>query len=98
MSSENKEIIVESNKFTFSVVMAVYNVEKYLNEAIDSIINQSLDFKKHIQLILVNDGSRDNSLKIAFRLWQSKIWPLNKWQIRKLNLHCKENNRRWISN
>ena len=75
MSSENKEIIVESNKFTFSVVMAVYNVEKYLNEAIDSIINQSLDFKKHIQLILVNDGSRDNSLKIA--LDYQKEYPDN---------------------
>lgn len=53
-----------SYKFKFSVVMAVYNVENYLNEAIDSLINQSIGFKDNVQLILVNDGSTDNSLVI----------------------------------
>lgn len=41
--------------------MAVYNVEDYLEEAIDSLLNQSLSFKNHVQLILVNDGSKDGS-------------------------------------
>lgn len=50
--------------FKISVVMAVYNSERYVAEAIDSVINQSLDFKKHIQLILVNDKSTDNTLDI----------------------------------
>ena len=50
--------------FKISVVMAVYNSEKYVAEAIDSVINQSLDFKKHIQLILVDDKSTDGSLDI----------------------------------
>lgn len=42
----------------FSVIVPVYNVEKYLNECIDSILNQTFtDF----ELILVDDGSKDNS-------------------------------------
>ena len=55
----------EENNFNFSVVMAVYNVGYYLKEAIDSLINQTLSFEENIQLILVNDGSLDNSLEIA---------------------------------
>lgn len=44
-----------------SVLMAVYNCDKYLREAIDSILNQTLgDF----EFIIVNDGSTDNSLQI----------------------------------
>ncbi len=46
--------------FEFSVVMAVYNVEPFLREAVDSIIGQNFGFEK-IQLILVDDGSLDNS-------------------------------------
>lgn len=41
----------------FTIVSAVYNVEKYLDEYFDSIVKQSLNFKKHIQIILVDDGS-----------------------------------------
>ncbi len=51
-------------KYKFSVVMAVYNVELFLNEAIDSLIAQSIGFK-NIQLILVDDGTPDNSGKIC---------------------------------
>ena len=51
-------------EFKISVVMAVYNKEKYVGEAIESIINQTLDFKKNIQLILINDKSTDNTLDI----------------------------------
>ena len=40
-----------SKKFLFSVVIPVYNVEKYLEEAILSIVNQTIGFKKNIQLI-----------------------------------------------
>ena len=45
----------------FSVVMAVYNVEKYLRECLDSCINQTLDI---IEIICVDDCSTDNSYKI----------------------------------
>ena len=54
-------------KYKFSVIMPVYNVEKYLEEAIKSIINQSIGFEENIQLILVNDGSTDNSEKICIK-------------------------------
>lgn len=53
------------NDFNFSVVMAVYNVEKFLGDAIDSLINQSIGFEDNIQLVLVDDGSLDNSREIA---------------------------------
>ena len=44
-----------------SVVIPVFNVEKYLRECIESIINQTL---KDIEIICVNDGSTDSSLEI----------------------------------
>jgi glycosyltransferase involved in cell wall biosynthesis len=49
----------------FSVIMPVYNSESYLNEAIDSVINQTLSFEKNVELILVNDGSEDGSHDIC---------------------------------
>ncbi|MBQ2831597.1 CDP-glycerol:glycerophosphate glycerophosphotransferase [Methanobrevibacter sp.] len=50
--------------FTFSVVMAVYNKQDYIAEAIESIINQSLDFKDNIQIVIVNDKSTDGTLNV----------------------------------
>ena len=51
-------------EFDFSVIMAVYNTEPFLKEAIDSLIGQTLGFS-HIQLILVDDGSIDGSGRIC---------------------------------
>jgi glycosyltransferase involved in cell wall biosynthesis len=50
-----------SNK-KISAVMAVYNREKYLKEAIDSVLNQSYE---NWELVIVNDGSTDNSHNIC---------------------------------
>ncbi|MDR1943045.1 MAG: glycosyltransferase [Endomicrobium sp.] len=44
-----------------SVIIPVYNTEKYLRQCLDSVVNQTL---KDIELICINDGSTDNSLKI----------------------------------
>lgn len=47
-------------KYQISVVMPLYNVANYLDEAIDSIVNPTIGFEENIQVILVNDGSPDN--------------------------------------
>lgn len=44
-----------------SVIVPVYNVEKYLKQCLDSVINQTL---QDIEIICINDGSKDDSLKI----------------------------------
>ena len=44
-----------------SIIVPVYNVEKYLPYCIESCINQTLE---DIEIILVNDGSTDNSLAV----------------------------------
>jgi glycosyltransferase involved in cell wall biosynthesis len=44
-----------------SVIIPVYNAEEFLDESINSVLNQTLE---DIELICVNDGSKDNSLKM----------------------------------
>lgn len=61
--------------FKISVVMAVYNKEKYIAQALDSVINQSLGFEKNIEIILVNDNSTDNTLDVLERYRMQ--WPEN---------------------
>lgn len=51
-------------QYKISVVTAVYNVEQYLEEMIESIIRQSIGFE-NIQLILIDDGSQDLSGSIC---------------------------------
>lgn len=51
-SSKTKEL---------SVILPIYNVESYLPKCLDSLINQSFT---NIEIICVNDGSKDNSLEI----------------------------------
>lgn len=55
---------LDQNKL-FSVVMACYNAEEYLDETINSLIGQSFSFGSNIQLILVDDGSTDNTKEIC---------------------------------
>lgn len=45
-----------------SIIIPVYNVEHYLDRCINSVLNQSF---KNFELILINDGSTDNSLNIC---------------------------------
>lgn len=49
-------------KINISIIVPVYNVAKYLNCCIDSLINQN--FKGTYEIICVNDGSTDSSLQI----------------------------------
>ena len=60
-----------------SVIVPVYNVEKYLTECIESICSQSLE---DLEIICVNDGSTDNSLDILndFAKQDKRIIVINK--------------------
>mgnify|MGYP005781662729 CR=1 FL=1 len=50
------------NKIKVSVIVPVYNVEQYLEKCLDSLVRQTLN---EIEIIVVDDGSQDNSRKIA---------------------------------
>lgn len=60
-----------------SILVPIYNVEKYLRECIDSLVNQTL---QDIEIICINDGSTDNSLAILEEYEQkdSRIKIINK--------------------
>ena len=45
----------------FSIIIPVYNVEKYINKCLNSILNQTY---KNYEVIIINDGTKDNSVEI----------------------------------
>ena len=53
---------MENDKIDISLIIPVYNVEKYLHRALRSVENQTFD---NFEVIIVNDGSTDNSMKIV---------------------------------
>lgn len=62
---DTKATILVQNQIDYepkvSVIIPVYNVEEYLRQCLDSVINQTL---KEIEIICVDDGSTDSSLEI----------------------------------
>lgn len=72
-----------------SVVMSVYNGEQYLNEAVESILNQSFsDF----EFVIVDDGSTDSSLRIlkSFAARDARIYLLERAENRGLTICLNE--------
>lgn len=57
-----------------SVILCVYNEEKFIGKAIDSILNQTLD---DFELIIINDGSTDNTLDIIKSYDDERIKLIN---------------------
>lgn len=57
-------------KNDISIIVPIYNAEKYLNKCIDSLINQT---KKELEIILVNDGSTDNTENIIKEYKDTRI-------------------------
>lgn len=58
-----------------SIIVPVYNAEKTIKRCIESLINQTYT---NIEIILVNDGSKDNSLEICKQFEQEKITIIDK--------------------
>lgn len=65
------------NNVEVSIIIPVYNVEKYLEKCLNSVINQTF---KNIEIIIVNDGSTDKSLDIIkkFMHQDKRIVLINK--------------------
>lgn len=61
----------ESEEITVSVVMPVYNGEKYLNQAIESVLLQRKEISS-IELLIVDDASTDSTPEII-KKYQKKI-------------------------
>ena len=57
-----KNSIIQQENIVFSIIVPVYNVETYLRECLDSLLNQTMTA---IEIILVNDGSTDQSGEIC---------------------------------
>ena len=60
-ASSFEKMIKHQWKYQVSVIVPVFNAERYLRRCLDSLINQSL---QNIEIICVNDGSDDESLQI----------------------------------
>ncbi|EMM0109135.1 glycosyltransferase [Providencia rettgeri] len=58
-----------------SIIVPVYNVEQYIYQCIDSLLNQTLN---NIEIIIVNDGSTDSSMKIVESFIDDRIIVINK--------------------
>ena len=83
-------------KTLVSVVMSVYNAEKYLNEAIESILKQTFE---DFEFIIINDGSTDSSLKIIKSYKDDRIVVIdqeNKGLARALNNGIKQSKSDYI--
>ena len=61
-----------------SVILCAYNEEKYISKAIESILNQTLT---DLELIIVNDGSTDNTLNIINSFKDNRIRLINQENI-----------------
>ena len=87
---DTKAMIIHKNNINYipkvSVIIPVYNTEKYLRECLDSIVNQTL---KEIEIICVDDGSTDSSLEILKEYAKKD---------NRINLHFNEKNLGYIKN
>ena len=53
------------NSVKISIIVPIYNAEKYLKQCVDSLVNQTYT---NLEIILVNDGSKDSSKKYVMSM------------------------------
>ena len=63
MKKNNKKKLV-------SIIVTIYNVEKYVKKCITSLINQTYD---NLEIIVINDGTKDNSIEIVRQIKDKRI-------------------------
>ena len=66
---------INDPEFKITVVIPVYNSDKYLEETILSVVNQTIGFVENVEMILINDGSVDESKKICNKY--KELYPNN---------------------
>src|SRR5690625_639570 len=80
-----------------TIIIPVYNVEKYIEECINSILEQTYS---NIEIIAIDDGSTDNSLKILKQYSSDKLYiykhDKNKGQAAARNLGIEVSNGEYI--
>ena len=87
----------------FSVIIALYNGEKFIDRTLTSLIKQSLPFIQNIEVIIIDDGSEDNSKQIVdgyTRLFPSNIkyyYKQNGGQGSARNYGLQLSNGEWVS-
>ena len=78
-----------------SIIISAYNAEKYISQTIDSVLNQTW---KNLEIIVVNDGSKDNTLSIlsSYSNKINVVTQVNKGQDAALNNGYMQSNGTYI--
>ncbi|MGA0332417.1 MAG: glycosyltransferase family 2 protein, partial [Kiritimatiellia bacterium] len=71
----------------FSVILPVHQGERYLEEALESLRAQPAEFRKHLEVIAVDDGSTDRSPEIL-QAWKQEL---------RVTLHSRQGGSNWMS-
>ena len=66
--------VIRKKEIKVSVIIPVYNVEKYIERCLESVIHQTL---KEIEIIIINDGSSDSTSKKIEKFLESIKQILN---------------------
>lgn len=66
---------IKSRDPILSIIVPVYNVEKYIKKCIESLLIQTLN---NIEIIVVNDGTKDKSIEVVEKFNDSRIKIINK--------------------
>ncbi len=87
----------QSNNTIVSVIMSVYNGARYLRDSIDSILHQTF---QHFELVIINDGSTDDTVKILEEINDHRIVLLNQENLgltKSLNRGARISNGKYIA-